>query len=87
MGHDDNTPLTGVTGGGLPTEIWRETMVRIHEGVPLRPLPMRPPDGALRAQQSPAAQAPGKQQRDIPNTTEGLIDMLLREILGGNRNN
>jgi penicillin-binding protein 1A len=26
MGYDDNTPLTGVTGGGLPAEIWRETM-------------------------------------------------------------
>ena len=24
MGYDDNTPLTGVTGGGLPAEIWRE---------------------------------------------------------------
>jgi hypothetical protein len=48
---------------------------------------MRTPDGALRAQQSPATQAPGRQERDIPNTTEGLIDMLLREILGGNRNN
>jgi penicillin-binding protein 1A len=87
MGYDDNTPLTGVTGGGLPAEIWRETMVRVHEGVPIRPLPMRTPDGALRAQQSPATQAPGRQERDIPNTTEGLIDMLLREILGGNRNN
>ena len=38
MGYDDNTPLTGVTGGGLPAEIWRETMVAIHAGLPLRPL-------------------------------------------------
>lgn len=38
MGNDDNTPLTGVTGGGLPAEIWREAMVRIHEGVPPSPL-------------------------------------------------
>ena len=29
MGYDDNTPLTGVTGGGLPAEIWRETMARV----------------------------------------------------------
>ncbi len=40
MGYDDNSPLEGVTGGGLPAEIWRETMVRVHEGVPPRPLPM-----------------------------------------------
>ena len=26
MGYDDNTPLKGVTGGGLPAEIWREAM-------------------------------------------------------------
>ena len=26
MGYDDNTPLTGVTGGGLPADIWREAM-------------------------------------------------------------
>src|SRR5210317_2227037 len=30
MGYDDNTPLTGVTGGGLPTQIWQETMQRVH---------------------------------------------------------
>ncbi|MQQ10375.1 PBP1A family penicillin-binding protein [Epibacterium sp. SM1979] len=43
MGYDDNTPLTGVTGGGLPAEIWRETMLRVHEGLPPKPLPMRAP--------------------------------------------
>lgn len=43
MGYDDNTPLTGVTGGGLPAEIWREAMARLHEGLPARPLPeLRP---------------------------------------------
>ncbi|PQO24271.1 glycosyl transferase, partial [Rhodobacteraceae bacterium WD3A24] len=40
MGYDDNTSLTGVTGGGLPAEIWRETMERVHDGMPARPLPM-----------------------------------------------
>ena len=44
MGYDDNTPLTGVTGGGLPAEIWRETMLRLHEGLPVRPLPMAVPE-------------------------------------------
>jgi 1A family penicillin-binding protein len=44
MGYDDNTPLTGVTGGGLPAEIWRETMVRVHDGLPARALPMRTPE-------------------------------------------
>ncbi len=39
MGYDDNTPLTGVTGAGLPAEIWREAMQRIHQGMVSRPLP------------------------------------------------
>ncbi|TYB82013.1 transglycosylase domain-containing protein [Maritimibacter fusiformis] len=44
MGYDDNTPLKGTTGGGLPAEIWRETMVRVHKDLPPRPLPMIKPD-------------------------------------------
>jgi len=40
MGYDDNSPLTGVTGGGLPAEIWHEVMVRINEGLPAKPLNM-----------------------------------------------
>ena len=43
MGYDDNTPLTGVTGGGLPAEIWRETMARVEEGLPVSALPSRSP--------------------------------------------
>ena len=39
MGYDDNTPLTGVTGSGLPAEIWREAMQRIHAGSTPKPLP------------------------------------------------
>ncbi len=51
MGYDDNTPLTGVTGGGLPAEIWHEAMVRIHGDAPATPLPMRPPSGGGAAPQ------------------------------------
>ena len=61
MGYDDNTPLTDVTGGGLPADIWREVMIRVHEGLPPKPLlkidpatlsrsgPMQGVGGALRA--------------------------------------
>ncbi|MEC9434960.1 MAG: PBP1A family penicillin-binding protein [Pseudomonadota bacterium] len=38
MGYDDNTPLAGVTGGGLPAEIWREVMADLHVNLPIRPL-------------------------------------------------
>jgi len=43
MGYDDNSRLTGVTGGGLPATIWRETMVRVLDGMQPTPLPMTIP--------------------------------------------
>jgi membrane peptidoglycan carboxypeptidase len=45
MGYDDNTPLNGVTGGGLPAEIWRQTMEGVLAGQTPVPLPMLPPRG------------------------------------------
>ena len=46
LGNDDNAPLSGVTGGGLPAEIWREAMVRVNAGLPEKPLPMKVPENA-----------------------------------------
>ena len=46
MGKDDNAPLVGVTGGGLPAAIWREVAVRVHEGLPAEPLRIRRDGGA-----------------------------------------
>ncbi|MCK0095922.1 transglycosylase domain-containing protein [Yoonia sp. F2084L] len=43
MGYDDNSRLSGVTGGGLPATIWRETMVRVLEGKQPTALPMTIP--------------------------------------------
>ena len=34
MGYDDNRKLTGVTGSGMPADIWREVMLRINENTP-----------------------------------------------------
>lgn len=80
MGYDDNTPLTGVTGGGLPAEIWRETMIRVHEGVPPTPLPMAKVEPPRQAQPQPQPQQqPRRQpqrQRDRP------IENILRQLLG-----
>jgi penicillin-binding protein 1A len=58
MGYDDNSPLTGVTGSGLPSDIWRETMLRAHGGLPARPLPMIDPvRDATPGQRPPGATA------------------------------
>lgn len=38
LGNDDNKPMKGVTGGGLPAEIWQAVMAEIHDGLPVEPL-------------------------------------------------
>ncbi len=38
LGYDDNTPLQGVTGGGLPADIWRTAMEEIHSNLTPTPL-------------------------------------------------
>ncbi|MCP4820799.1 MAG: glycosyl transferase [Shimia sp.] len=74
MGYDDNTPLTGVTGGGLPAEIFRETMTRVHEGIEPRPLPAFVP--------KPQKQAPQPQRRK--KGVEDVVNGILKDIFGGN---
>ena len=44
MGNDDNSPLVGVTGGGLPAEVWHEVMTGVEAGIPPTPLPMITPE-------------------------------------------
>jgi membrane peptidoglycan carboxypeptidase len=86
MGYDDNTPLTGVTGGGLPAEIWHETMVRVHEGLPVNPLPMRdPPPPTQVAQTQPQGGVPGGPGgQPAGNAADQIIMDVLNAIFGGN---
>lgn len=74
MGYDDNTPLTGVTGGGLPAEIWHETMLRVHEGLEPVPLPMRAPIPRTQTQEpQPQPQRPKKRNRSILDAIQGIF--------------
>ncbi|WP_425044723.1 transglycosylase domain-containing protein [Primorskyibacter sp. S87] len=75
MGYDDNTPLSGVTGGGLPAEIWHETMVRVHEGLEPRPLPMSEP--------TPPRQPERRQPQGRPGGLGQAVDQILKDIFGG----
>lgn len=72
MGYDDNTPLTGVTGGGLPADIWRETMTRVIDGLDPRPLPAFVP--------KPKPIAPKRKEDPV----EKVLNEILRGIFGGN---
>ncbi|MFK7793127.1 MAG: transglycosylase domain-containing protein [Devosiaceae bacterium] len=53
LGHDDNSPMDGVTGGGLPAEVWQAYMTDAHVGVPVAMLPGT--DAQSLAQLNPAA--------------------------------
>jgi penicillin-binding protein 1A len=94
MGFDDNTPLTGVTGGGLPAEIWRETMTRVHEGMPLRGLPMIVPEpyqsqvaAAEDVQPPPQGYAgtpptPPSAPQGVDNTVRSVFESVMRGLFG-----
>ena len=85
MGNDDTSPLSGVTGGGLPADIWRETMVRVNEGLPINPLPAIAPEGPSpqmveeQQRQQQQQQAPTQERRQRDN----FIQQVLRDLLGG----
>lgn len=80
MGYDDNTPLTGVTGGGLPAEIWHETMLRVHEGLEPIPLPMAEPE-LLNPRDGGIGRPRNKRDK---RGVGGVVDQILRDIFGGN---
>jgi len=85
MGYDDNSKLSGVTGGGLPASIWHETMLRVLEGMPTKPLPMiHPRQGdLLNALQN--TKQPRNQQRGIGrklNKFERDANTIMGKILG-----
>lgn len=82
MGYDDNTPLTGVGGGGLPAEIWRETMVRVHEGTPARPLPMLAPQGGTQVAEQNQRQRQRQRNSGGDNAVERVILNVLNDLFG-----
>ncbi len=89
MGYDDNRPLSGVTGGGLPAEIWREVMVRVHEGIRPRPLPMIVPPQRAPAVAPDAATVGAAAPREAlpqPAAVQGrnpdIADQILNDVLG-----
>ena len=78
MGYDNNTPLRGVTGGGLPADIWRETMVRVLDGQIPTPLPMMIPQGV-----APAGVLQSQGGEVVDDDVIQLLDILIN---GANTN-
>ncbi len=73
MGYDNNTPLRGVTGGGLPADIWRETMVRVLEGQTPAALPMMMPQTA-----APAGILDSQGGEVVDDDIVNLLDLLVQ---------
>ncbi len=97
LGYDDNTPLTGVTGGGLPAEIWHEVMARVSEGTEAKPLPKAIPPSTFspppEAYTGPYNPNDFVQPEDVPYfdgsnpnqpgmTEDDLAEQILNEVLG-----
>lgn len=86
MGYDDNTPLKGVTGGGLPAEIWHEVMVRVEDGLPVSDLPMIVPQ-AVAAPVQDAAQDPNAdpgKAKTKKRSNDPIADLINNLLGGGN---
>ena len=77
MGYDDNRPLTDVTGGGLPADIWRETMTRVLAGRTPVPLPMDVPAATVTS--SPIMEGGTNEV-----ATDPVLQNVLENILNGN---
>ena len=87
MGYDDNTPLTGVTGGGLPAEIWREVMVRVEAGLPPRPLPARIPERPSSAPMAVGAStgaAVANPVEAVDAVVRSVFNSVVKGLFGGN---
>ncbi len=69
VGNDDNTPLKGITGGGLPARIWRDFMGQAVKGAGPRakpkPVIIPNPDGPIEPMDLP----------EIPDLPIGTTDI------------
>ncbi len=82
MGYDDNKPLSGVTGGGLPAEIWREVMLRVHDGLPAQPLPMIRPAAPPQVQAVQNGQRQQRQGKKRRKSNDRDAEDILLDVLG-----
>ena len=77
MGYDDNRPLKGVTGGSIPADIWRETMLAITDQSKPGPLPMLRDRIPPEAGRSPIDSSPEKPE--TKSLTQLLFGLFSRQ--------
>ena len=78
MGYDDNTPLKGVTGGGIPAELWSKIISQlINHNTPVA-LPYLTPEEFERF----AGSDFGKKNIDAKNQNRSIIEALIEKLFG-----
>jgi len=85
LGNDDDTPLNRITGGTLPTQLWRNVMVAAEQGLPVRPLPgqVAPESETPVASGQEGAKPEGEKSDDDESIWSSLVHMLT----GGSKKN
>jgi penicillin-binding protein 1A len=80
VGNDDNSPMKRVTGGSIPTAIWRDVMEVAHQGLPRLPLP-----GEREAPEESLGPLAVNQDVDLPteDKSNGSFFGSLEDLLGG----
>src|SRR5262249_37291922 len=81
LGNDNNTPMKHVTGGTLPSRIFKTFMADAERGLPVQPLtsirlaPPPPPQISL-GETSVGPQAAAAPRTQKPSTFEQILDSL-----------
>ena len=87
MGNDDGTPMRKVTGGGLPTRLWRDYMADAHDGVPARSLPSlayrEPPAPVPPPAPPPATAASTPPESTAPPVAPSFMERILEAFPSG----
>ncbi len=73
IGNDDNTPLRGISGGGLPARIWRDFMSQAISGAARPPVKTRAPDAPVEPLDLP--ELPEMREATIPIGDRGEITL------------
>ena len=79
MGNDDNTSLEGVTGGGLPAELWSEVMAELMKGITPMALPLMTPE---EFEQFAIYKDKNEERVDDDTSAQSLIRALLGTLFG-----
>jgi penicillin-binding protein 1A len=69
VGNDDGRPMAGVSGGGLPAQIFRELILRAQGDEAFRPPPPPP-----KPRDAPLVDALGDLVSDVMRSLRGLLD-------------